>query len=298
MPWLLIVIGAHLVNALAFLSTKVLLDKFFKSSTALAIMVGILGMGVFILSPCCLDRPTWDEFALDIGAGIILIMALMLFNYCLSNFEVTRVVPIVGGAVPAFTWLLAATFLGEQLNWREAVAFILLLIGTVIIANIGKSKGKVTFNLVIFALGAGLFFAVYFVLSKYIFETQTFISGFIWTRLGSFIAAIVLLLFPRNSRELCRVIQADWKKHALALVAALGFGVSGFLLLNYAIWTGSVTIVNAMQGVQYAFLLIVVLLATKFFPKIIKEKFSSWILTTKIIGILFISAGVAILSLI
>ena len=36
----------------------------------------------------------------------------------------------------------------------------------------------------------------FFVLAKFVFSNQEFISGFVWTRIGSFLAALLLLLIP------------------------------------------------------------------------------------------------------
>lgn len=297
MAWLFVAITAHLINGLTFVMTKVLLEKCFKSATILVILIGILGMGVFVLAPFGILRPTVFELIIDLVAGGIFIGALLLFNYTLKNFEITRVVPIVGGAVPAFTWLLAFLILGEELTKNEIIAFFLLVVGTIFVANVsGRTKGNFSIPMIVFSLGAGLFFASHFVLSKYIFETQEFLNGFIWIRLGSFIAAIVLILFPQNRKALSRFIALPIKNFKLSLAVAAGFGLSGFLLLNYAVASGSVTLTNALQGVQYAFLLIITVIISKFFPKVLNEKYSAKIIFQKFVGILFISGAIVLLS--
>ena len=60
---------------------------------------------------------------------------------------------------------------------------------------------------------------------------------------------------------------------------------------NYAIALGSVVLVNALQGVQYAFLMVLGGLITVFYPKIIKEKINNVIILQKIVAITLISFG-------
>ena len=70
-----------------------------------------------------------------------------------------------------------------------------------------------------------------------------------------------------------------------------GIAAIGFLLQNYAIFLGSVAIVNALQGVQFAFLLVLGGLISVFFPKLLKENVSKMVIIQKILAIVLISLG-------
>jgi len=63
------------------------------------------------------------------------------------------------------------------------------------------------------------------------------------------------------------------------------------LFQNYAIAIGSVTMVNALQGTQYAFLLILTILLSVRFPKILKEDVSESKIVLKIASLILISIG-------
>ena len=71
--------------------------------------------------------------------------------------------------------------------------------------------------------------------------------------------------------------------------------VASLLLIQYAIFLGSVTIVNALAGVQYAFLLILVGVMSKFFPKRFREEYSRAEIIQEIISVLVISVGLILL---
>jgi len=73
-------------------------------------------------------------------------------------------------------------------------------------------------------------------------------------------------------------------------------GALGFTLVNYAISLASVSLVNAMQGAQYAFLLVMVGLLSRKFPKILSERLSGWVLVQKIMAIILISIGIGLIA--
>jgi hypothetical protein len=68
-------------------------------------------------------------------------------------------------------------------------------------------------------------------------------------------------------------------------------GSTGFILQNYAVFLGSVVLVNALQGVQYAFLLIISTGLALFAPKLLKENFSWRITIQKAAAVLVIVLG-------
>ncbi|MEZ4180586.1 MAG: hypothetical protein R3B41_03715, partial [Candidatus Doudnabacteria bacterium] len=82
----------------------------------------------------------------------------------------------------------------------------------------------------------------------------------------------------------------------LYLGARVSGGIAGFLQ-NFAISLGSVTIVNAMQGTQYAILLIGTVILSKKFPQILKEKITTEIMIQKIAAIILISTGLVLLTI-
>jgi hypothetical protein len=59
----------------------------------------------------------------------------------------------------------------------------------------------------------------------------------------------------------------------------------------------SVSLINVMQGMQYAFLLALTIILSKKFPRLLEEKISGWIVVQKILAILLIGSGSVILAL-
>jgi hypothetical protein len=79
------------------------------------------------------------------------------------------------------------------------------------------------------------------------------------------------------------------------LVRVLG-AVAG-LLQNYAIAIGSVVIVNALQGFQFVFLLVITSVMSLYYPKVLKEKVTPQILTLKVFAIFLITLGLTLIAI-
>ena len=80
-------------------------------------------------------------------------------------------------------------------------------------------------------------------------------------------------------------------------VSNKGASAGASLLLNYSISIGSVVIINALQGIQYASVFLLALIFSLFWPGIISESYSFRAMFQKILGIMFVSLGVVLLFL-
>ena len=74
-------------------------------------------------------------------------------------------------------------------------------------------------------------------------------------------------------------------------LGAQAFGALGFIFINYALLVASLSLVNAMQGIQYALLLVITIIAAKKYPQFMNENLSRTVLVIKIIGVVVISVG-------
>jgi len=293
--WLLVVIGAHLLNALAFLADKFLLARAVPKPAVYAFFVGVLGAMTFILLPFDFQIPTAAHALLDIAAGATFVLALLLFFTALKRGEASRIVPYVGGTIPVWTLVIAYLTLGERLDRNALLAFGVLVIGSALIArdaSTGASHRRHAYTIASFA---AVSFAVSTVLMKAVFLQQAFIPGFVWSRAGALLAALAILLHA-SSRSAILERRARPKGRYLGLFFAGQLaGAGGFLTLQYAVSMASPTLVNALQGVQYGFLFLLTVLLGRTFPQL-RERLTRGIVTQKIIAFIVIAIGLAMLS--
>ena len=297
MHWILIVVIAHALNAVNFVLDKFLLSKAVKDSFVYTFAIGTLGILVLLLIPFGFEFPGWYLLSVNLITGVFFILALQFFFRSLQMNEASRIVPLIGSAIPVFTFILSFVFLSERLGRNEIIAFLFLLIGTYIITADPSVKGKKKFSIsgLGIAILAAFSFSISFVLNKYIFESQPFFSGFIWIRIGSFLT-VLLMLTKKNRISVKHVFTKTSRKIKSLFIANQFIGACAFLILSYAISLASVTLVNALQGVQYAILLIMAFIVSVKYPKILSENFTRSILTQKILAILFIGVGLFLLS--
>ncbi|MFA5024811.1 MAG: hypothetical protein WC523_07760, partial [Patescibacteria group bacterium] len=66
---------------------------------------------------------------------------------------------------------------------------------------------------------------------------------------------------------------------------------AAFIMINWAISLGNVAVVNALQGVQYLFLFVIIILISNKFPKMLNEQLGGGVLLQKLIGTVMICLG-------
>src|SRR3990167_10286697 len=223
-------------------------------------------------------------------------------------------------------FLLQWAFIGEQFAVKEGFGIAALLAGGMLLAGFSFPRMRESTHgsriksgmTMLFPVLAGLLFAAYFAITKYIYSYAEgqFLGIFIVTRVVEAViagAGILVFIRPfslhrekagkrvssrsRNPLSRSLPIQGERKTWATSLVFLCNKSLAAgtFLLQTYAISLGSVSVVNALQGVQYAFVLVLALIVSLFFPKIFKEEVGTGPVMQKIAGIVLVSFGVALL---
>lgn len=301
MLWLVVAILAYLILAVVFLVDKHLLISSIPNAKLFAFFVGMLGIVALLIIPFIdFYIPDWSQIILSLLAGALFIYANFWFYKALRFFEASRVVPTVGALVPIFTFLLVYIFSSgkEILSFWHSFAFILLILGSTLI-TLKKERVINLRSLRISALAAFLF-SLSFVLTKYVYLSQPFWNGFVWMRVGGIFIPLIFLFSRELREELFKAKVSFQKKTAVIFLSNQAAGGGAFVLQNWAIALAPlvyVAIINALQGIQYAFLLIMVVLLSLKFPKILKEEISQEVISQKIVAILLIGAGLVLLAL-
>lgn len=305
MSWVLVAVSAYLLLAVANLIDKFLVDNVLKSSKAYAFIACFLGMIIFLISPWFLEWPGWNLLVFNIIVGFVFALALWLLYEALRRGEAARILVFVGGVTPVFSIILSLLFFKERFSSEQWLGIIFLLVGVFIIAFLPQSRNYLArifskLKLVptpgsgglLIALLCALAYSLYFVGTKYAYGEQPFLSAFIWNRLGAAIFVLFFLIKKSDRREISSSFRggSTGRKKYLVLFNQL-IGSIGFILQSYAIFLGSVALVNALQGVQYAFLLIISAGLALLSPKLLKETFSWRVISQKSIAVIFIALG-------
>ena len=299
MIWILILVIAHLFYAAFFILDKYILTKPMPNAVVYAFWVGALGIFVLVLIPIgtlipnnAFVMPNKSEVFWSIVAGIAQIWGMIVFYNALNKSEVTRLVPLVGGLSSVFILLINSITINEFLSGNQLLAFALLVLGSLVI-SIDKNN-LFTRKAIWAAILSSFLFAVFWVITKYLFLGTNFVSGLVWVRVGVAIVALMLLLSKKNRQLISTKTHEARPRTAGFFILSRILNVAGSLFLYGAVFLGSIVLVNALQGLQYAFILILALLLFKKIPDL-KEQFGRRVLLQKIIAIVLICSGLGLL---
>lgn len=313
MNWLFVALAAYCLLAASNLIDKFLVEKVLGSARAYTFIACMMGALVLVAAPWFLSWPGWQNFFFNLLLGVIFAAALLLLYASLRRGEASRALVIIGGSTPIFSLPLSLLILGDKFSTNQLVAIIFLVLGVMTIVflpsrhlgfwdqffNSLSLKQGYTLTGVFLALGSGLAYALFFVGSKLAYQSQPFLSVFLWTRLGASIAVLFILFSSRARREIKALFTRSprRKRNQGLVVGNQVLGSLGFILQNYAIYLGPVAIINALQGVQYAGIIVLGSIVSLIAPKIMKENISWPALVQKGVAIIFISIGLYFLSL-
>lgn len=302
MTWLLAALSTYLILAIVFLVDKYLLTQRIPNPRIYAFLVGLLGgLAVLLIPFVGFSIPGTSQIFISLLAGAIYIFALFWFYKGLQVFEASRVVPAITGILPLFTFGITFIFFRAEavLSPKTLIAFLLLILGSVLITY--EKKKDVSLKCLRISALAAFFLALSFVLTKYVYLAQAFWPGFIWIRLGGVLMALTFLPFLRDIKKIIsQTKEKAQKETALLFVSNQGLGALAIILQNWAIALAPlayIAVINALQGTQYVFLLIFALILSFKFPQIIKEEISKEVILQKIIAILLIGGGLALIVL-
>lgn len=295
MNWLIIVVVAYALNAIAIAIDKALLKKAVPHPAAYTFVISVLGVLALVLLPWDWQVPAQSLWFYIILTGSTFTVGLYLMFVALQRADASRVTPFIGGLNPFFIFVLAFIFLGERLSNTQVGGFFLILFGTLLISLELKRNGN-SKKAFLYALPAAALFAISYVLTKYIYLNQSFISAFVFIRLASVAAALLLLLSAANRRAIFgSVIKTNASSRSAFFIGQI-CGALAMVMVSWAISLASVSLVNALQGLQYVFLFGIVVVLKKSYPKLLDEDLSKKIYLQKIFSILLIVAGLFFLS--
>jgi len=231
--------------------------------------------------------------------AIVRILGLYIMFVALEQFEVSRVLPTIGAAQPIFILALTWVFWGPQaMTAIDILAFLMLFTGSIIISI--ETTPKITGRFLKLTLFSSSMFSLDYIFLKLIFSGQPFWQGIVWIQLFVFIFALAFLISKKSRKEIfAKNLVLDKKNQALFLGAQITGGI-GNLLQSFAISLTPVIFlatINALRGIQYAFLFIITLVVSFLFPRVLREELSRRVIFRKIISITMIAVGLYLLMM-
>jgi len=299
--WILVTILAYF-----FLAVVSLFDRYFLVGPMPSSKVYTFNVGIFGFIFCLLflffgtNLPAANVVFLGLLAGAIRMLAVLFLTTSITKSEISRVVPAVGGLQPIFSFFLFFFFLPQSriLNIYQIAAFILLILGTVLISVKKFDKEFFNFQTLKYPITASFLYSLTFFLTKNLFLKTSFLSGIFLILFGGGLVVLSFLVFPK-SRETILNQKMSGKLSSLFILGQI-IGGTAIILQYYAVFLaqpGQVPLINALEGTRYVFLLFFVFLLSGWKPQLLKEEVSKEAFLPKVLAVLLIGGGLALLAL-
>ncbi len=293
MLWIYLAILAYFLDAVVFL-----IDKYLLSDTngvphpsAYAFFSAALSSFALLLLPFGVHIPSWLDLAISLTSGITFFFGIIFLYNAVKHIDVTEVMPAIGAVTAVCSFALSFWLLpGMPVTSHELLALSLLVGGTLLMSYFHLSS-----RVVLDILFAGLLTALSFVLLKLMFNHTDFINGLFWSRLGFVAGALIVLMFPKSRAEIWGVLHHSSHNSKFVFLANKALAAGVFIMIYYAIRIGNVVFVNAAQGIQYVFTLVLGAALVKAFPKLFEKHAEKFVSVRKLIATACIIAGIAFL---
>lgn len=297
MNFITIAILGYFLLAFEGVASKFLITGRIKSWPVYVFYMGIFSIFSFLLFPFGGQWVGWEIFGQLFFSGALLFLSLVFLFQSLIDSAASRVY-VLFGAIATLSTILLGIIAGEKLNVLPLLGILLLAIGGFFISfKFYKKKFFHNYKKVILA---GILFGCSTMILKQGFNEVNFISGYVFSRVGLAVMAILILVAPSFRNEIKNKISNKKKRNLFNF--CLVFGVkalagAGSFLTVYAISLGSVVIVNALASIQYLFTFFLTTMMAFFFKKEMQEQMSLSNLVFKGIGLGLIILGVVLLNL-
>lgn len=283
----------YILLGIAFILDKVILTKsvdkpIIYTFYSTIIMFGVLCALPFTPKPFLVGIDWWWAIISGCAFGF----ALWTLYSALQKGEASHIHPFNGAVVTIATYALATNILGESLTSSQHIG-IVLLAGSSLLFSFEKSKFHNGVHIgFLWAMISGILFAVSHITAKYLYSSYDFLPAFIWTRATTGVVGMLCLLSP--------AVWRSWKKKKTSPKKAAGIylifinkaiSILAVILIQYAAAIGSVAVVFALAGLQYAFLFLGVLLLSKYKPRWFKEDTTTKELVVQGIAVVLLLVG-------
>jgi len=294
--WFAIAIIGYFFLALVFILDKRLVTESQGKPIVYAFYSSIIMGGALLAWPFFgFKLLLGSDWLIAAVAGVAFGLGMWTLFLAVDKGEATHINPFNGAMVTIFIYVLASIFLGEKLGTWQSAGLIVLIVASVLLSFEKTTKHHGFHSGFIWAIVSGLFFAISHVATKYLYGVYDFWPVLIWTRAATALLGVALIISPavRQSWQApSKTSQKDTRfTTEFIFVIDKVLSVLAIVLIQYAFAIGTVTVVGALSGLQYALMFVLIYLSSKFFPKFFKEYFTRRELIIEVIAIVLVAVG-------
>jgi len=288
MNWLLVALLAQFILGSSALFDKLLLKKSYPNPLGYAFWLGVVGLVSLVLIPFGFHWAWGWYIIVALLAGAAFMGGMIAYVQALYDGEASLATVAVAAFSPLTAFLVSSILLGTQLHIYELMAFCLLVLGGLLLVVVHERHIRV--RMLWLTASAGLLLGISTILSKQVFDTTSFLTGFVWIKIGAAVVALALLAVPAWRKRILLSTKHDQFRNKYLYLGNRAYAGAGSILISYAVSLGVPPLVEALSSVRFLILFLGGWL-------ILKEHFRGRALASKIGAFIFISIGVALLGL-
>jgi drug/metabolite transporter (DMT)-like permease len=297
--WFIIALAGYFLLAVVFILDKLILTKSVNRPAVYTFYSTIFLFALFLALPFGVKIIPKIDLALSIVSGLAFGFGLLTLFIAVKGGESSHLSPFNGAIITIAVYVLSSLFLGEKLSNFQLLGILILVFASFLLSFEKSRKHSGMHIGFLWAAFSGLLFAVSNVIAKYIYGLYPFLTGIVWTK-GTVGLVALICLFSPAVRSLFKHQKKNEtgknfaKKNATIIVASNKIlSIVSNVLLQYAMAIGSVTLVNALSGLQFGMMFIMIYLLTVFTPKIFNEYFTKRELAVEITALVLVIIGSA-----
>jgi uncharacterized membrane protein len=301
MSWLIFAFSGPVLWAISTHLDKFLVERYFKHSDVVLLLLFTAFMGVAILpliaffEPSAIELPA-GSIALILVSGLLYMTGLLFYLRAIQSEEASVVAPLFQ-VTPLFGYVLAYVVLGETLSARQLAGGGLIIAGTLIVSiRFDRKVNRFKARLVLLMLACGLAMALSGLIFKLFALRVDFWATTFWLFVGEAIFGVALLLIASYRRGFIAVLRQD----TAALLAISGsnelFNLGGTVGSRYALLFAPLSIVQAIGSTTTLFVFGFGVVLSVFYPRVAREELSVRELAQKAVAAVVVAIGVALVT--
>jgi len=194
---------------------------------------------------------------------------------------------------PLFVLIFAAIFLGEIFTPIKYLGIFFVIIGAILISS--KNFPKISLGKAFwFMILACLILSGDAIITKYLLNFADFWTIFSYIRIGTIFALIPIFCF--SVPDLISMTKEHGPKVITLISLNEMLNLVGVLLITIATAVGYVTLVSALSSIQPFFVLLLAVILTIFYPKILKEEIGKKSMFLKLFAIILMFVGAILIT--
>ncbi len=256
--------------------------------------LGSLGAFGVVLVPFGYRGARLWVIVLAFGTGVIDLVAVFFYYAALKIGEASETLAVMGGFSPVATVAVSFALLSRQMKGEQLIGFALMTAGGFVMFASEKLPLRKLLPPILLASGL---LGLENVLLKVVYNHTYFVTGYVWFTIGTFAAAMALLIPPSWRKQIFSQSGQDNPRSRFWYFVNRFIAGLGAFLVTYAISLTHPALVDAISGARYAVIFLGAYLLTRMRPDWLKEDFRGWQLGSKTLATLMVIAGLVIAGL-